>query len=653
MKRILYGDLGSERMIFNETNLSEPVISALYRNVKTYSFGYKIFGNQGMWYYVNKYNQRGAGYISCVCDMLPDINDDDDAGIFSAPLGMFDIAFHNISEFEEEYRSGSYTLNEYPIFYPSSQHIALMYQKLLDVLPNGGKLVIYMPASQGKDVFISNAINFLARFIDILPAALNSIISFSIGEQNSTDYANISIVSSLNGVRLEDVVDITSEPENYIMPMTLAGYWTRCFDNENNFDYDLENLFYECVKNDRLNKGNTFYIPYEHLYNFYYNRNLENYNSLMLQYKNIIDTESLRNIIELDEFEAEVKKIKQEKQIKKQQEQIRKEQENIQKIENKIKKREDSLQGCLNYIDQYIQDMKEKYKQSFEYDLFEDDIQHKQEYSNYIGFFESMSKIAEYKSKQYSESVGKSSTGSWTNSNWQVNFDESVEKCRNISVEFELPYKDISEEKYLSNRYSGLLIYLRAIQNVNYINEAKKKKLREDLLNSDYSYNNCCYGRKVSEIVYYRREERKATLDYRTFLDITSLICLYVFVDDIMESSSQNLENLNKETIKNLMFRVFQKDGSLKNIALYHCAFLYSSVMDFFRNDKSSTKTDSISLELAKEFDVYNSISWLKNQLDKNACIAYYEHTFGSFSGFNILKKMNSLEKKFRAQKKR
>ncbi len=652
MKRILYGDLGSERMIFNETDLSEPVISALYRNVRTYSFGYKIFGDQGMWYYVNKYNQRGAGYISCVCDRIPDINDED-ASIFSAPLGMFDISFHTIPEFEEEYRAGSYSLEEYPIFYPSSQHIAMMYQKLLDVLPTGGKLIIYMPSSQGKDVFISNALNFLARFIDILPIALKGMISFSIGDQNFADYANISVISSMDAVSPQDVIDITSEPSDCITPGTLAEYWTKCFDNEDDFDYILEDLFYECVRNDRIKKGNTLYIPYEHLYNFYHNINFENYNSLMLQCKNIVNVESLRKYIQLDTFEAEAEQIKNQRQIKQQQEKIRKEWENIQKIENKIKKRENSLQGCLNYIDQYIGYMQEKYRQDDFYDVFTNDIQHRQEYINYIGFFDSMSKIAEYKAQLYSETINMSSNASWTSANWNVIFDERLELCRNNSVEFKLPYIEISDESYVSNRYSGLLIYLKAIHSVNYIDETEKKRLSQDVLNFDCSYNHCCYGRNVSRIEYYRRDSknRNATLNYRLFMDIASLICLYVFVDDITEHSSEKLENLNKDTIKNLMNIIFSKDSSLKNISLYHCTFLYGSVMNFFRNDKNSMKNESISLELAKKFDVYNSMSWLKNQMDKNVCREVYENTLNSFAGFNLLKKMNYVERKSRSKK--
>ena len=128
-------------MILNETNLPETMVSAMYRKVSKYAFGYNTCGNTGIWYYVNKYNQRSAGYISCVCQELP--SEEEEYDDFSAPFALFDVAFHTIAEFEEACPTGTLRLRNYAkVSYPSRSCIAEMYHRLLEVLPNNDKMIV-------------------------------------------------------------------------------------------------------------------------------------------------------------------------------------------------------------------------------------------------------------------------------------------------------------------------------------------------------------------------------------------------------------------------------------------------------------------------------------------------------------------------------
>ena len=220
MKRILYGKLPSEyteRMLINETDVSEKVISALYHSVTEYCFGYMVCGYTSIWYHVNRYSQNKTKYISCVCKEFEEYDD------ILAPSDMFDYFFHTETDVCQHLISGTYQLRQYRISYPPSEHIAKMYKGLLDILRDKGRLVIIISSDKGKEFFLSSALHLLARFLYVLPIKMRNYISFSVGGNNICNGLDICVVSKPVMLLDHDVtVDLTVAPKESISAETLS-----------------------------------------------------------------------------------------------------------------------------------------------------------------------------------------------------------------------------------------------------------------------------------------------------------------------------------------------------------------------------------------------------------------------------------------------
>ena len=541
-ENILYGDIGSERMILNETNLPETMISAMYRKVNKYSFGYNTYGNTGIWYYVNKYNRRSAGYISCVCQELP--SDEEEYDDFSAPFALFDIAFHTIDEFEKACPTGTLRLRNYnKVSYPSRSCIAEMYHRLLEVLPNNGKVIVYIPDNEGKEFFISKAINLLERFLYVVPVGMRHLISFSIGEETHQDRVNISIVSDRPQLNAQGIlIDTTNEGHEDISSDLLAQYWTKCFDDDYNFDDLTEDIFVRCVKNKEIVRGDVhskiFDIPYAPLYVFLCKEKIEfeDYYTLKKQCMNTIDFDLLFKAVgfELSDFIREEHRRQELEEKRRREAERRLQEEEQRKVQEMKRRRADSYEewiGCLNaYIGQMVE--RDANNAPEEMDDFRSDVS-KKAYERDMEFFSCMNKIAQTQAKKYAESIG-SANNYWTVNQWTTFFDPNLSEIiisATESVQFDLPYIKILNQEYANNIYSGLLIYLDAIHSINYVDENKRKELiKKYPINTDYSYNHCCYGRNVGRITYYGPDNgRMATCGYRTFFGY-GRPCLYLCI---------------------------------------------------------------------------------------------------------------------------
>ncbi len=646
MGNILYGDLGSERMIFNYTSISETVISELYRNVKTYSFGYRLVGNIGMWYYVNKYNQRGAGYISCVCNKLPPYDSEHYAEMSSA-LILFGVNFHTIEEFEESYKDGSYGLVPYQISYPDANHIAEMYEKLMEILPKNGKMIIYMPCVYGREVFISNAVNLLARFFYVLPLGLRNKISFSIGNEKTDDNANISIVESLENIKYGDtVIDCTKESGFRAASESVVEYWTSFFDNDDCIDDDIEEIFEKCVNDDNIVDlySRSFNIPYGYLYRLRKNMSYSDYASLKEYCRKTVNFDKLGEYFKLEVFYEEERKMEEKKKQEQYQQLLRRQEEEEKMEEEKRKRYEESMNGWLRYLDDYVKYMGERNSPDSS-----DEEKKREEYEKFIKFFEVFTKIAETKAKEYNKASNDDSSAvnknnHWSSSNWIVRYNEELVSGNflDIPVEFSLDYQELltNEQSRSYNPYSGLLLYLRSIYAVNYIDEKEKYRLESEPRERDaaygyyVSYNHCCYKRKVSKVVYYDKDgEKKTSVDYEMFLSIASIVCLYVFCEDITRDKS-GFDNLNKDKIMKLFSRYFRKDGYI-NIAFYHCVFLYASILGLFEN--YNKRKDRVIVSKSEQnifmenFNIAKAFQNFMNIFDNRVCRKIYDNTMNSF----------------------
>lgn len=100
MGNILYGDLGSEHMIYIADSKLESVVRTLYSSCETLTAGYYYTMGNGIWSYAHKYNARHAGYISAYSSAEADI-----------PGSRFDeIKFSKKGEFESKDYKGSLLL---------------------------------------------------------------------------------------------------------------------------------------------------------------------------------------------------------------------------------------------------------------------------------------------------------------------------------------------------------------------------------------------------------------------------------------------------------------------------------------------------------------------------------------------------------------
>lgn len=631
MKRILYGKLPSEyteHMIINETEVSEEVISALYHSVTEYCFGYMVCGHTSIWYHVNRYSQNKAEYISCVCKDFEECED------ILSPLEMFDYSFHTETDVSQNLKSGTYRLRQYRISYPPTEHIAKMYKGLLDILRYNGRLIIIMSSEKEKEFFLSSALHLLARFFYVLPIKMRNYISFSVGGNNIGNGLHICVVSEPVMLLDHDVtVDLTVPPKESILNETLVGYWTGFFDSDDNSDEEMEELFDKCINV----RHHLSAVPWLYLYDLVKRPDPENYQRLCLHCYDCLMMDELQRHIDIDEIIANEKKQAEQK------------------------KKQEVFLKAVSVMDDYVGSMEQRWKKRIEENYSYDRFEERQEYGKYMEFFAAVTQLAQEKVGQYPDQAEEKSVKLWKTLRWNNCFDEDyVTNIFGESIAFDLPYEHITDMEPL-NPYTGLFLYLQAIKEVNTIDLYQKSRSEENGIILDHSYNHSCYDRNVSGLVYYglRSNVSYSTFCYyKDFLDMTSLVCLYVFVNDMADPGNKVIEgyrkpeNLNQEKIKQLMNNMFMRIGKSKYIVFYHCVFLYGAMMGFFRNIGKSLSPKELDYALAEKFDVIDSIDWLLQQFGgKSMQNIIYENTLNSFAqkgkciiNFGIKKKMDLLK---------
>ena len=333
----------------------------------------------------------------------------------------------------------------------------------------------------------------------------------------------------------------------------------------------------------------------------------------------------------------------------------------MKKTSRAVKKQEVFLKA-VSVMDDYVGSMEQRWKKRMEKNYVHDSFEERQEYCKYIEFFAAVTQLAEKKVGQYPDQTEEKSVKLWKTLQWNNCFDEDyVTNILGESIAFDLPYEHITDMEPL-NPYTGLFLYLQAIKKVNVIDLYQKSRSEENGILLNHSYNHSCYGRNVSGLVYYglRSNASYSTFCYyKDFLDMTSLVCLYVFVNDMADPDNEIIkgyrkpENLNQEKIKQLMHKMFTRIGKSGYIVFYHCVFLYSAMMGFFRNIGKSLSPKELDYALAEKFDVIDSINWLLQQFGgKSMQNIIYENTLNSFAqkgksiiNFGIKKEDGSAEK--------
>lgn len=105
MGNILYGDLGSEHMVYTDKNSVSYIVQSLYGAARDMMAGYYYAEREscGVWYYVHKYNSRRGGYLTGTAEEL--------TGKLS-PAARFDaLQFATKEEFERKQHLGTMNLD--------------------------------------------------------------------------------------------------------------------------------------------------------------------------------------------------------------------------------------------------------------------------------------------------------------------------------------------------------------------------------------------------------------------------------------------------------------------------------------------------------------------------------------------------------------
>ena len=95
MGNILYGDLGSEHMVYTDKNSVSYIVQSLYSDARDMMAGYYCAEREscGIWYYVHKYNSRRGGYLTATAEEL--------TGKLSPAAKIGSLQFATKEEFEQ------------------------------------------------------------------------------------------------------------------------------------------------------------------------------------------------------------------------------------------------------------------------------------------------------------------------------------------------------------------------------------------------------------------------------------------------------------------------------------------------------------------------------------------------------------------------
>lgn len=306
MHRVLYGDLGSEHMIYNDSPVPESTVNILYGSTKDYLAGIKPTGSGMLHYYVCKYNARGAGYLSGVFSESSEKDPPDD---------FFASSFHTEGEFEERLHEGSLYFSCSEQSTVGKNHLIQILHYLLNSFGDGETVYLVMRrTSDDRARYIGSAMSVFRSIFAALPTALYRFLSVAVNMRSDNYKIAKFVISPPELIRQSSckyIVDLDEQLSLNYLPEPVVKYWADIATGESSPDPEVEKVFAECVVRSKLSDVDEFRAkcPYDYLYrvirnpgsNLIYTR-LQNYYPQCVNFTALnkivygIDEEELRRI---------------------------------------------------------------------------------------------------------------------------------------------------------------------------------------------------------------------------------------------------------------------------------------------------------------------------------------------------------------------
>ena len=262
MANILYGDVGEEKTVFNDSRVPEAVIRNIYAATESRIAGYRKESNGSLFYYVLKYNARSAGYLSAdfIFPAAP------------SPSAEFEkIKFHNCEEFEAQSQDASQLFKMDADFSDfQTNHYAYIIEKILNGVEQGNTVYIKLKDSYDNIESIEKELSFAKKILSVFPEPLQKEISFvcniTDNKKLSSNIAFIPEAVSMSGGTMIDCCNLNNFKEcNKPYALYLAGLIT----GETARNNEAETFLNSKVSDKMLRNGNKIRNPFSALYGLF------------------------------------------------------------------------------------------------------------------------------------------------------------------------------------------------------------------------------------------------------------------------------------------------------------------------------------------------------------------------------------------------
>ncbi|MBR5372503.1 MAG: hypothetical protein IK130_09845 [Oscillospiraceae bacterium] len=172
MGNILYGDLGSEHMVYTDKNSVSYIVQSLYSDARDMMAGYYCAEREscGIWYYVHKYNSRRGGYLTATAEEL--------TGKLSPAAKIGSLQFATKEEFERQQHLGSMNLDT--VDYPMNRNTVLQLLERLFAAMHDQKtlyLVLSKENCSERD-YMLRGLSVCRKILSVLPEEYQKRLSF-------------------------------------------------------------------------------------------------------------------------------------------------------------------------------------------------------------------------------------------------------------------------------------------------------------------------------------------------------------------------------------------------------------------------------------------------------------------------------------------
>ena len=175
MKRFLYGDQGSEHLIYNDGAKAADLVTRYYHATTSLVVGFdRPSQDRDVYYCTRIYNSRGGGLTSG-CEYAT--NDTMPADRLAA------VSFHSIGEFEAASRSPSHTFGGMDVIRPTEAQAKAVLQRLTEALMRGGERRVILTLGDwngSEEGFLQTALAHLRGLLCVLPHRLQRYVTFAI-----------------------------------------------------------------------------------------------------------------------------------------------------------------------------------------------------------------------------------------------------------------------------------------------------------------------------------------------------------------------------------------------------------------------------------------------------------------------------------------